>query len=672
MKAAIKDHYDNNSLEGVVLVGDLPIAKYNLDNDVFACDMYYMDMDGSWSGSGSTFNGHSGNTEGEVWVSRVTCSVLDQYFDDEVTMTNAYFGRVTARMHGQDDIPATYTLCGQNHSGHWPGLDNENIGEHDDDPDRCDLGYMKDSCDKHGVAELGSDAAVAAAWKSGITEGREYGFVYSHSSPTSHGIGYNISDQASDDMNCRFFNSYACSNADFERANMCGGYAMDDNGLICVGSAKTGSMRPRTFPYYNEPVGRGSTFGESFLEWFNTSTVLNDKYWHYGMNLQGAGTLVIAKYASGPYLALTSPNGGEELEQNTTTNVKWGSNVSGNVKIELFKGGTLNKTLTASMANSGSFEWAITIDYQVGADYKIKITSLENDTCIDESNDNFSITPEYILMCPYFQPFDTLDSATTVLPKKWEQLTDDDLQWTVWSGMTPTKHPDQGAATGPDNDHTSGSGIYLYVESSGGNNPDKKATYVTPKFNFKSLADPELSFWYHMFSDNEGVDEMGDLYLDISVDGTWQNDVFHINGNQEDVWHEKVIDLNPYKGDRVIFRFRAVTGSGWASDICIDDFKISGVNAISDFYLNKLTTYSLHFNKSRIQYYIPDSKKKVHVTLKLYNIQGKLIKTLVDKAQSHGRHYVSLHSKEHRLAAGVYMCKMEAGDFQKTIRIINR
>jgi hypothetical protein len=52
LKDALKDHYQNDNLEGAILIGDLPIAKYSLSNET--CDLYFMDLDGSWSGSGST------------------------------------------------------------------------------------------------------------------------------------------------------------------------------------------------------------------------------------------------------------------------------------------------------------------------------------------------------------------------------------------------------------------------------------------------------------------------------------------------------------------------------------------------------------------------------------------------------------------------------------------
>ena len=374
-----------------------------------------------------------------------------------------------------------------------------------------------------------------------------------------------------------------------------------------------------------------------------------------------------------PFIKVTSPNGTEECEQNSTHDITWSDNIDGNVTIDLFKGGTLKETLAGSTESDGLFEWAISGDYEKGTDYKIKITSVDSTALNDESDGNFSITGEYIILCPYFQPFDTLDSGTTTLPRNWEQLGVDDLDWLVWAGKTPSKEPDQGAATGPDGDHTSSSGNYLYVESSGSNNPDKKADYITPKFNFKSLGNPELTFWYHMFSDNSGADEMGDLYLDINVDGTWHNDVIHLTGDHGDEWFSETVDLSSYMGERVVFQFRAITGSGWASDICIDDFEIDGVSGISDFNKNLFTTPDLKFFGSRIYFQVPEGAAKNPVRISLYNSQGKLVKTLVNESFNPGNHSVYINKTDYKgqkLATGIYLCRLEIRNFTKVINII--
>jgi M6 family metalloprotease-like protein len=85
------------------------------------------------------------------------------------------------------------------------------------------------------------------------------------------------------------------------------------------------------------------------------------------------------------------PNGGESLWRGTTNEIQWAANITGNVKIELYKGGSLDSTISANEANDGSYQWAIPVGQTVGSDYKIKISSVLNSSYSDLSNTNFSI-----------------------------------------------------------------------------------------------------------------------------------------------------------------------------------------------------------------------------------------------------------------------------------------
>lgn len=372
-----------------------------------------------------------------------------------------------------------------------------------------------------------------------------------------------------------------------------------------------------------------------------------------------------------PFIAVTTPGNGEEVEQRSVVSIRWGDNIKGEVKVELLKNDVLLEVLAASTPSNGSLEWEVTENYEVGDDYKIRITSIDSSDLTTKNKEPFSIVEEFIVTeIPYEHNFDDLKAETIILPEKWKQLFDDNLNWTVWTGMTPTKDPEQGGATGPNGDHTSGNGNYIYIESSGGNSPDKTATYVTPKVNTKIISKPELSFWYHMFSDNEGTDEMGDLYLDICVDGEWKNEVFHESKNQGDEWHEAKIDLSKdYVGERVIFRFRGITGSGWGSDICIDDFKVGGIpTPISYNFQHAQSSYDLRVNNSLIQYQIPKQNKSTMVNIVLYDLQGRLVRTLVNGVMSSGQHSVGFTRSE--LAAGTYLCKLKTSEFTKTITVL--
>jgi len=82
--------------------------------------------------------------------------------------------------------------------------------------------------------------------------------------------------------------------------------------------------------------------------------------------------------------------------------------------------------------------------------------------------------------------------------------------------------------------------------------------------------------------------------------------------------------------------------------------------------------YPNPFNPStRIQFAVPQTEK---VKLEVYDIQGRLIKTLVDyELYQPGKYEVSwngIDNKGNRVASGVYFAKMQAGKFAHTKKMI--
>ena len=68
-------------LDGVVLIGNIPVAWYQVPNDhdeygyaEWPCDLYYMDTDGIWidSNNDGVFDLHTGNVQPEVFVGRIS------------------------------------------------------------------------------------------------------------------------------------------------------------------------------------------------------------------------------------------------------------------------------------------------------------------------------------------------------------------------------------------------------------------------------------------------------------------------------------------------------------------------------------------------------------------------------------------------------------------------
>ena len=96
-------------------------------------------------------------------------------------------------------------------------------------------------------------------------------------------------------------------------------------------------------------------------------------------------------------ITVSVPNGGESWKAGTTQTIRWTytANPGSNVKIELLKGGSLNRTIKSSTSigsgGNGSYNWAILSSQTAGTDYKIRITSTSNTTINDTSNSNFTI-----------------------------------------------------------------------------------------------------------------------------------------------------------------------------------------------------------------------------------------------------------------------------------------
>ena len=76
--------------------------------------------------------------------------------------------------------------------------------------------------------------------------------------------------------------------------------------------------------------------------------------------------------------------------------------------------------------------------------------------------------------------------------------------------------------------------------------------------------------------------------------------------------------------------------------------------------------YPNPFNPSTmIVFFLPQNE---YMTLKVYDITGRLIETLIEGEVPAGEH--RLQWSAHGLASGVYLCRMEAKDFSETIKMI--
>ncbi len=91
-------------------------------------------------------------------------------------------------------------------------------------------------------------------------------------------------------------------------------------------------------------------------------------------------------------LTVTSPNGGESWLRGTANAITWSSaNAGGNVRIELYKDGVYYITLAQSTENDGSYETTFD-DADASARYRVRVCSVSQGACCDESDADFSVT----------------------------------------------------------------------------------------------------------------------------------------------------------------------------------------------------------------------------------------------------------------------------------------
>ena len=68
---------------------------------------------------------------------------------------------------------------------------------------------------------------------------------------------------------------------------------------------------------------------------------------------------------------------------------------------------------------------------------------------------------------------------------------------------------------------------------------------------------------------------------------------------------------------------------------------------------------------TNIDFEIPENR---HVNIKVYDLLGKEVKTLVNEIKQAGYHTLELNASN--MASGTYIYRMVAGDFTKTLKMV--
>ena len=180
----------------------------------------------------------------------------------------------------------------------------------------------------------------------------------------------------------------------------------------------------------------------------------------------------------------------------------------------------------------------------------------------------------------------TLENFDGGFPSCWSQDNNDDFDWTLNSGPPPTLA--NGFQTGPSDDITGG-GNYIYTEASNPRDPGDIAIIYSELIDITSISNAELNFYSHMYGAN-----MGTMDIEL-IEGNNTTNIFSLSGDQGNQWVQHSI---PFTTTSNIIQFKIIgtRGSGWSSDMAIDNFRVQETVTSDLELLSDLSSSSCSFS----------------------------------------------------------------------------
>ena len=152
--------------------------------------------------------------------------------------------------------------------------------------------------------------------------------------------------------------------------------------------------RPDGSLYKSWQVGpTGSAFNSAWYQAWTNSFSASDPAgtWRFEAAYNGQVYNTYFNLNAPPVIQVSSPNGGETLNQLQTYPLTWTDNLGGAVNIALYQNGALVNALGYNEPSDGEYLWTVGAAQTQGAGYKIRISSVDNPARYDESDLPFSI-----------------------------------------------------------------------------------------------------------------------------------------------------------------------------------------------------------------------------------------------------------------------------------------
>ncbi len=299
IREIIKQYHDDGGLDGVVIIGDQPVQWYYIkdprfDPYSFACDLYYMDLDGSWEelNSKDEYTWHvdgDGDVEPEVFCSRIHPSSMSS-LGSEVELLSTYLDKDHEYWIGNMELPQNGVAFVQET---WAGYNNTVKNLYGDE--NTDLYESRDNANSTEYINTGlkGDYSFIQLWCHSSVHGHSFDWGGSISDGElfeieSNPIGYGID---------------ACHIGAWPEGNgkyISGSYVFGKSkrALTILSGTRSGQSIGWEGDKFFEELGENICFGKAFIDWLGDYFVdakgskdyVDDretKAWHYGYVIIG-------------------------------------------------------------------------------------------------------------------------------------------------------------------------------------------------------------------------------------------------------------------------------------------------------------------------------------------------------------------------------------------------
>ncbi|MBN1968971.1 MAG: T9SS type A sorting domain-containing protein [Candidatus Delongbacteria bacterium] len=269
LKELIQNYFTNNSIDGVLLVGDLPYAYFEIDNQSLITDVFFMDMDGKWDDidNDGVLDSHEGDIQPEIYLSRIATHNLPILPYDEKDIIKLYLNKNHQyRLFGSQIDEMGLIYC----DDFWAGWGNRwkkdmeaVIGSpqlYRDSLSTTKLDYISKLSDQYSISHIFTECSY------------DYQILTTNNSATYFTASDLIANPSKHQV--MLFNGGSISNIEMEN-NLASLYLFTgDRTLNVIGCSSDGGF---SYPYdFYKNLGRSFTIGESFKSWL-TGFIRNGK-----------------------------------------------------------------------------------------------------------------------------------------------------------------------------------------------------------------------------------------------------------------------------------------------------------------------------------------------------------------------------------------------------------